>query len=169
MNFTHCIYQTGKTSLQTVLIQDAADTLRAAWTSKRLPDGSFTPDKLASDYLVELNATREPGSPEFQIMEWDAVAPLIEAAQNAAYVDPDWTEITFEQYEEMLNVLPPCRWETCNGVNLFYISEAMASNIHGHYARYAGRYFTRQCRTSIPYSTLAAEVRLKADSTPVAV
>ncbi len=34
-----------------------------------------------------------------------------------------------EDYEQLLNCLPPCRWQTIRGIEFFYLSERLAENI----------------------------------------
>ena len=49
----------------------------------------------------------------------------------------DWAEITEEEYENALNVLPPVKWY--NGG--FFISEALTSTIHSFYQKYNGKFY----------------------------
>lgn len=49
----------------------------------------------------------------------------------------DWTEITEEQYEEMLNVLPPLYWYSGG----FFISEAYYGTLHTFCQKYEGKYY----------------------------
>jgi len=79
-------------------------------------------------------------------------------AEDAAYIN-DWEEITQETYDRMLGVLPPEKWTTADGVNIFRIMEYTTGNITAHYAHYKGRYFTANRRTSTDYKQLAKEVK----------
>ena len=88
MTFTHCIYQPGKTNLQETRTDEDATGIRYA-TCTGIP---------AETYLAELNAKRDPATPAFQIMEWDEVWPLLQAAQDAHFVDADWTEIDEDRW-----------------------------------------------------------------------
>ena len=50
----------------------------------------------------------------------------------------DWKEITEEQYEDALNVLPPIMWYGGG----FFSCEAFSGSLHSFYQRMDGRYFT---------------------------
>ena len=83
---------------------------------------------------------------------------LIEQAQDAEFILP-WEEITEERYEEMLNVLPPEKWQTVNGVSIFRMSEYYTSNITSHFAKFSDRYFAGRFRTNEPsYEEHAAAI-----------
>lgn len=55
-----------------------------------------------------------------------------------------WKEITEEEYDDALNVLPPVAW--CDGG--FFISERYTSNISDFYQKYDGKYYTSLQRWS---------------------
>ena len=55
-----------------------------------------------------------------------------------------WKEITEEEYDDALNVLPPVAW--CEGG--FFISERYTSNISDFYQKYNGKYYTSLQRWS---------------------
>lgn len=50
----------------------------------------------------------------------------------------DATPITAEDWDYSLNVLPPCKWGSYSGVELFHVSELLYGNIASWYARIAG-------------------------------
>ena len=149
MKTHHCIYQTGKTNIETACLTGDGETLKSPYTGE-----------LFSDLLTELNGKREAGSPEFQIMPLDSAVPLMEEAQKAKYCG-DWQEITEEDWYEALEVLPPEKWETVRGVNFFRMCEYLTGNITAHYAKLRGKYFTRNCSTSETYEELAEQVAAK--------
>ena len=145
----HCIYQPGQRNIETACLASDGETLKSPFTGE-----------LYSDLLTELNGKREEGSPEFQIMLLDSALPLMEEAQKAKYCS-DWQEITEDDWYDALEVLPPEKWETVRGVNLFRISEYLTGNITAHYAKLRGKYFTRNCSTSETYEELAEQVAAK--------
>lgn len=147
MSPTHAIYQPGQLWL--------VNTCHTYEGGKILAD--YTQGETAAAYLERKNADRDPGSPELVMLTLDDACAAITAAEDATAVTP-WEPITEERWIYYLEVLPPCRWERVAGVELFYVSEAYTSNIHTHCARLGDRHFIRQCRTSTPYTTLAAEV-----------
>ena len=60
---------------------------------------------------------------------------MAQQKDNNKYIDQPATIITAEDYEEKLNVLPPCGWNLYGGIEMFYVSEAITSNIHSWYAK----------------------------------
>lgn len=50
----------------------------------------------------------------------------------------DWIEITEEEYENQLNVLPPVKWYDGG----FFISEATTSYVHAFYQKLNGKFYT---------------------------
>lgn len=144
------IYQPGRPGCQTSVTTDATG---AQWAD------FHRPRKLAADYVAELNAKRAPGSPAFEILTYEEMEPMIAAAEEARYIHP-WKEITAERWHEMLNILPPQKWQTVAGVELFRMMEYTTGNITAHFARVNGRHFTGERRSTADYRTLAAEVSL---------
>jgi len=145
----YCIYQPGQTNIETACLASDGETLKSPFTGE-----------LYTDLLTELNGKREAGSPEFQIMLLDTALPLMEEAQKAEYCS-DWQEITENDWHDALEVLPPEKWETVRGVNLFRMCEYLTGNITAHYAKLRGKYFTRNCSTSETYEELAEQVAAK--------
>ena len=150
------IYQPGQLNCQTMTYLDSEGVERCAYTSGRRENDLR--DYTVDEYLAELNAQREPGSPEFIATDLDTANKASRAAEDA-YVITEWKEITEDRYDEMLNVLPPEKWQIVDGVDIFRMSEYYTGNITEHYAALFGKYFCRKCRTSTPYSVLAAEVK----------
>lgn len=150
------IYQPGQLNCQTMTYLDSEGVERCAYTSGRRENDPR--EYTVEEYLTMLNAKREPGSPEFIAADWDTVNKAMRSEEDASVITP-WKEITEERYDEMLNVLPPEKWQTVDGVNIFRISEYYSGNITDHYAALFGKYFYRTCRTTTPYSVLAAEVK----------
>jgi hypothetical protein len=149
MKTHYCIYQVGKTNIETACLAGEGETLKSPFTGE-----------LFFDLLARWNGKREAGSPEFQIMTLDAALPLMEEAQKSKYCG-NWQEITEEDWYDALEVLPPEKWETVRGVNIFRMSEYLAGNITAHYAKLRGKYFTRNCSTSETYQELAEQVAAK--------
>ena len=72
----------------------------------------------------------------YQIME----EPEYMQMQNA-YLDSlcnQWKEITEEQYENAMNILPPARWQ--NGG--FFVPEALTGDVYDFYQELNGKYYT---------------------------
>lgn len=57
-----------------------------------------------------------------------------------------WKEITEDEYEDMLDVLPPLYWK--NGG--FFMEEAYTGRVHGFYQKWLGKYYTSLQRITTP-------------------
>ena len=140
------MYRDGSTNIETTVYRDDAGVERCAYTFP-YPAGV---DKTVTEYLAE-----NPGA---VYMSFDEALDKISAAEQSKYIKP-WMEITEDQWTDALEVLPPEKWQTVNGVELFRMSERPTGDITAHYARIGGRYFTANRRTSDKYEKLAQEVR----------
>lgn len=145
------IYQPGQTNCQTSVTTgtDGKDYADFTFEWIKQPDGTTDagPNKLASDYLAELNAKRPPGTEPFSIVTGEELGPLVKAAQDAAYLQP-WAETTEQQYSYFLEVLPPERFTRADGVTIFRMSEYTTDDITLHAATCNGRFFVGTFRTS---------------------
>lgn len=96
-------------------------------------------------------------NPGTEIWEFDLACEEIQKVAKKKFIT-DWKEITKEKWWEMLEVLPPERWQTCQGVEIFRMSERDFGNITGHYARIGDRYYfaAKECGD---YSPLIKELR----------
>ena len=139
------IYKDGETNLQSTVYTDKEGVDRVAYTFP-YPAGI---DKTVAEYLA--------GNPGTVCISFDEALERMTKAEESAYIKP-WTEITQEQWTEALEVLPPEKWLTVNGVELFRMSEYTTGNITTHYARMGKRCFCANRRTSDSYEKLAAEV-----------
>ena len=63
-----------------------------------------------------------------------------EEKQRALYIKPA-EEITEGRYYEMLDVLPPLRFVTRNGVQSFILAEPKDLNYYTQFAKYNGKYY----------------------------
>lgn len=64
---------------------------------------------------------------------------MLEAHYDTLKTEP--VEITEERFDEMLEVLPPCRWGTVRGIEMFHVSERLTGNLVSWFARVGGRFF----------------------------
>jgi hypothetical protein len=149
MKTHYCIYQTGNTHIETACLAGEGEELKSPYSGETF-----------NALLSDLNAKREAGSPAFQIMPLEEAVPLMEDAQRAKYCG-DWQEITEEEWYESLEVLPPEKWETVRGVNIFRMCEYLTGDITAHFAKLRGKFFTRNCSTSETYEELAEQVAAK--------
>lgn len=63
--------------------------------------------------------------------------------QKKYYLDSPMQEITEDQYNDMLDVLPPLKWTTIQGVEEFLISEMLSGTYTNQYAKCNGKYYTK--------------------------
>ena len=68
------------------------------------------------------------------------------------------TPITAEQWDYALGVLPPSRWESCMGVELFHISELVSGSVASWYARIGNRYWAFNDLCTAKHEDLARKV-----------
>lgn len=80
----------------------------------------------------------------YEVMDEDEFFALYQRFEDG--MCGEWKEVTAEEYDEALNVLPPILWYDGG----FYIGEAYMSDIHGFYQKYMGRYYTSLQRISTP-------------------
>ena len=72
--------------------------------------------------------------------------------QQDAYWITDPQEITEERWYEMLEVLPPVRWEAGDGYETFMLSERTSGNITAIFCRIGERRFEFQGSVFMPLS-----------------
>lgn len=149
MKTHYCIYQPGKIHIETACLAEEGATLKSPYTGE-----------LFENMLRELNGRREVESSEFRIMLLDEALPIMEEAQKSKHCG-DWKEITEESWWEALEVLPPEKWQTVRGVEIFRMCEYLSGNITAHYAKLHGKFFARNCSTSEKYEDLAEQVAAK--------
>ncbi|MDE3744001.1 DUF1419 domain-containing protein [Maribacter polysaccharolyticus] len=77
----------------------------------------------------------------------DEACELIRPIEDRKYTGP-FKEITEEQYNRSLEVLPPERWIKSHNAQFFRMSEYYTSNITSHFIQYKNRYFSANKRTS---------------------
>lgn len=74
------------------------------------------------------------------ILPLDDAVKKIRTLDRAEYCKP-WVEISKETWWDMLEVLPPEKWQNNGTVEMFRMSEYLCGRITGHYARVGERYF----------------------------
>lgn len=77
----------------------------------------------------------------YMLLPLEQAVELSRGARERRLVDRTWTEITADDYDEALNVLPPERWQRINGTAIFRMCEYLCGNITAHYVEINGRYF----------------------------
>lgn len=77
---------------------------------------------------------------EVKVFDFDEWLKL--KKNNLLNVNNDLKEITDEDFNDMLNVLPPLKWCTIDGVEMFCMSEMYDGTITLQYARHNGKYYS---------------------------
>ena len=124
-----CIYKKGETSIITQIVKGKCE-----WTGED-----------AETYAKRKGA---------KIMDIDKAVEEIEKI----FIKP-FEETTESEYDEMLNILPPEKWKSGEGVTIFRMSEYDAGNITRHYVKYKDRYFKASRRIDCSYRDIAQEVK----------
>lgn len=107
-------------------------------------------DGFAKTYLIDEKCpytgrtAQEYAADGYAILDDDEFSDMVTAYGNA--LCGHWSEISEEQYNDMLNILPPVGWY--NGG--FFVSEPYMNDIHDYYQAYHGRYYCSMQRTSTP-------------------
>jgi len=87
----------------------------------------------------------------------DAELDELQSAFEAGLVT-DPVEETEADFWYALEVLPPCRWRTVQGVELFHVSERLTADLVSWHGQIKGRYFTFTDQARRPMEELAAKV-----------
>ena len=148
-----CIYKKGETGIYAYSIwEDKTNKLTTEMCVYRFANSEAGLQKF-KDAIEHYKCSSE----ECSFMSFDTALELIAVEENKRYHKP-FVEISKDEYCEMLECLPPEKWLTCQGVNIFRMSEYWTSNITAHYAKLNGKYFTALRRNTVPYETIAKEI-----------
>lgn len=98
-------------------------------------------DKNRRQYPCEIyeNYYKSALEKEYKVMTWDEYEKL----QKDFYLDRPLVETTEEHFEDMLNCLPPLKWCTIDGIEMFCMSEMYTGVYTSQYARYKDNYYTK--------------------------
>lgn len=92
------------------------------------------PDR--ADYWRSCKAQYE--NAKYEVMTFDEFLKR----QKVAMTSGEVTETTEEQFNEMLNILPPLKWCTIAGVEMFCMREMYTGTFTNQYARIGDKYYT---------------------------
>lgn len=88
----------------------------------------------------------------YEIMDNESFDILVERFEDN--LCGRWCETTEEQYNDMLNILPPMAWYGGG----FFVSEPYTSNICNFYQKLGGRYYTSLQRVRTPRGAILASL-----------
>lgn len=146
MNTEKVIYQDGHTGIESTVYRDKEGIERIAYTGYLR---KLEKDVTVSEYLAE--------NPGFMCLSFDEALNRIAKAEQAEFIKP-WIEISLDTWTEALECLPPQKWQTVDGVEIFRMSEYMTGSITAHYARVGDRCFFANRRTTDAYQAMAKEI-----------
>lgn len=84
------------------------------------------------------NRKAEYENAKYEVMTFDEFLNR----QKVAMTSGEVTETTAEQFNEMLNILPPMKWCTIAGVEMFCLCEMYTGTYTNQYARIGDKYYT---------------------------
>jgi hypothetical protein len=109
---------------------------------------AYSNGQTLEDYLKERPAYFVMGESDFEI-------------HMKRYYDSLVTEpraISEERFRDMLEVLPPCKWRTVAGVNMFHVSERLTGDLVSWFARVDGEHYEFNDYASTDMFELASKV-----------
>ena len=120
-----------------------------------LPNGTvaYTDGMTLEEYVFENGPMR--------VLSEDALDELVKAHEDGLVTDPQ--PETEENWFYALNVLPPCRWERCQGVELFHVSELITGSLANWHARLGEQCFAFVDRHDTELEALAVKVKAAAE------
>jgi len=139
------IYKPGSMSIQDVMKEDANGVLRTQCRGLTLKEYTLDGDGKDTGEI-------------FVCIPFDEAVENIRRIEDEKLIKP-FVEITEDEYTEMLECLPPEKWQTVDDVNIFRMSEYTMGNITGHYASYEGKYYMALRRTTVDYAEIAKEIK----------
>ena len=137
------IYKSGDMGLRTTVTNGYCD-----FSGVHREDGK---DFTVEEYLEFLGLG-------YKCLPIDNAIEEITQIENDVLIKP-WEEITLDQWDYWLEVLPPEKWTTVNGVNLFGLTEYYKGTITRHCARVDNRCFSALRRITTGYMILAEEIK----------
>ena len=71
------------------------------------------------------------------------------------------TETSLERFDDMLNILPPCRWQIYGEFEMFYVSERICGNLVCWYAKHFNgkKFFTFIDNANLSYAQLINKMK----------
>lgn len=82
---------------------------------------------------------RQEESKEYKIMTWDEYM----VGKRKHMLSGEIKEVVSDIWYEQLNVLPPLKWCTRDGVEMFCMSEMYDGTYTTQYAKYNGKYYSK--------------------------
>lgn len=97
-------------------------------------------------------------NPKLEYTHYEIAAMEISDVEDNLYLNP-WVEVDENRFNDMLECLPPVKWERSASGQMFRMSEFYTSNITTHLAEVNGRYFEAKRRTAQSYKDNFIEIQ----------
>jgi hypothetical protein len=94
-----------------------------------------------------------------ELLTDEALRVLADAHDEETYIKPVGKRIDSERWWEMLEILPPCKFKTVLGVEMFHISERLTGNIVAWFANDGTNYVEFHHRTNATNEEIIAKFR----------
>lgn len=121
---------------QSVMLEDGT----VAWS------GGKTPEDYSADRGFPVRVVTE-----------DEMRAMVDEHAGSLITAP--SPISAERWDDMLNVLPPCRWHRCDGVELFHVSERITHDLVNWFGKIGDQHFSMVDRATADSRALAEAVR----------
>jgi hypothetical protein len=89
------------------------------------------------NYWLKQAAKARQQAKDYQVMTWEEYT----AAEAKQILSRPLTEITEQDFDDMLNVLPPMKWGTNRGIISFFMCEFHTGSYTRQYAKIGNRHF----------------------------
>ncbi|MDX2215261.1 MAG: hypothetical protein SFY66_18500 [Oculatellaceae cyanobacterium bins.114] len=96
--------------------------------------------------------------PDAEIWDFDEAFQEIERITYENTITPP-VEVTYERWDEMINIMPPMRWRSGSGGESFMICEATTLDLHTIFCRIGSRYFELTNRRTTPHEEIVSLCR----------
>lgn len=121
-------------------VRAKAEDLRTRWDEQKYVE------------VFDLSIDEDNNPDSLFVCSWDKFEQL----QEHAYIT-DAKEISAEEYNEMLEVLPPLRWGNNNGIDSFFMSEFYTGRITEQYGKRLGKFYAKRVHFDKPETWLSVE------------
>ena len=88
----------------------------------------------------------------------DEAMKIVDENEEKLYIKP-WTEITESRWWQSLEELPPVRYQSVDGIEFFFCSEAYSGNIHTCYCNINDKYYSAMRRLTTSYANMIVELK----------
>ena len=129
----------------------------SAWNAeeKRFATASDDPAKVVGFYSHKPLADYPPGT---LIVTEEAASKLAQEACKAHYCK-GFEKITKERFWEMLEILPPCKWQKYQGVELFHMSERCFGNFAEWFFEVGDDHYSYVAEDNLPAAELVKRLK----------